>query len=45
VSDSGIGRERSLGGVFDLGWFTYRPVGCSYLPEVGVSSWTEVILN
>jgi hypothetical protein len=30
---------------FDFWSFTYRPVGCSYLPEVGVSSWTEVILK
>ena len=30
---------------FDLRSITYRPVGCSYLPECGVSSWTEVIVK
>jgi hypothetical protein len=45
VSDSGIDRVRSSVAVSTSGAFTYRPVGCSYLPEVGVSSWTEVILG
>ena len=29
----------NIGGI---GRLTYSPVGCSYLPEVGVSSWTIV---
>jgi hypothetical protein len=37
--------ERYRWRFFDLRSVTYRPVGCSYLPECGVSSWTEVILN